>query len=115
MFEMLYPGCERVVGLQIFQIADVMADETVVIARQAEGVLHLRAAGENLSMKAEGGFERHWRITARTAEECFSSCLHARDRIVYADPNAPVVPQKVIGNLAQSPPGFAIFVTDRLV
>ena len=67
--EMFAAFLERTQRLQVFQIADVMADEHVVFARQAEGVFQFRATGQNPPGKAPRGFDRLRRVTARTAQQ----------------------------------------------
>ena len=51
LLDALFEGAQR---FQVFQIADVVADEGVAPAREAEGAFKLRAARENLARELEG-------------------------------------------------------------
>src|SRR5205807_1941837 len=64
-FEVLYALFERAQRLQVFQIADVVTQEGVRPARQAESVFQLRAAGEYLALEFERGLQRRGRVAER--------------------------------------------------
>ena len=97
------------------QIADVMADESVMFAPEAESVLQLRAARENLPPELERSCERRGRVAARAPQHHLASRLDARHGVVRAHVYAPVVAQKIIGDGAQALFRLCVFITDRLV
>ena len=112
---MLYALFERAQRLQVFQIADVVTQEGVRPARQAESVFQLRAAGEYLALEFERGLQRRGRVAARATQDRLAPALNARDRIVRTNMYAPVVRQEIIGDCLQPLDGVPIFVADRLI
>src|SRR5215510_2764807 len=94
-FEMLDPALERAESLHVFQIADVMADEGAISARQTKSVFEFRAAGQNLALEFEGRLQGVRRVAARAAQDQLFVPARANHRVIRSNVNAPVVKQKV--------------------
>ena len=56
---------ERFVGFGIFHIADMMAEERIMVACQTKGILQFAAHGQR-GFHFERKFDRIWSITTRT-------------------------------------------------
>src|SRR5436853_2939919 len=98
MLEMRDALLVRTQRFEVFQVADVMTDEGIVFPSQAERVLQLCAAGENLLRGSKGAANRRGRITARASQDHGAFLKHARDGIVRSHVYAPVVQQERIGD-----------------
>jgi len=97
---MFYAFGERAQRFQIFQIAYVMADESVIVARQTKGIFQLSAAGQNLLFETESGFDGSRRESARTPQNHFATGENTRHRIIRAHVYAAVVQQVKIRDAA---------------
>ena len=76
--------------LQVLQIADVLTQEGVAVTCQAERVLELRAAGEDLGERPR---QRHRErgVTPRPPQKPRPSCAHQPDRVVVAHGDLAIV------------------------
>ena len=92
-----------------------MTDERIVFMRQAEGILQLRAAGENLALEVKPAADGRGRVTARAPQNHRTLLKDARHRIIRTHVNAPVVQQERSGYLAKPRVSVAVFITDRLI
>ena len=74
----------------IFQIADVLAQERMMLLGEAKSALEFGAASQNLSHRKT---QRHWMgcVAARTAQDALLAGEDARHRIVHASVNVAIV------------------------
>src|SRR5258705_8724265 len=86
-------------GFQVFQIANMVTDEGIVIAGKAESILEFCAARQQLLVKLECCSDWLRCVTARPAQDHFTAVMNARDGIIRSYVNAPVVQQKIVCNL----------------
>src|SRR5436305_9396416 len=92
-----------------------MTDERIVFMRQAEGILQLRAAGENLALELKAAADGRGRVTTRAPQNHRTPLKDTRYRIIRTHVDAPVVQQERIGYLAKPRVSVAVFITDRLI
>src|SRR5262249_34534759 len=97
--EMIYAMLERYERLQIFQVAYVVADESVIVMREAKSVFEFRAARQNIPLKFERCLDGRRGVTARPAQDNRAVSKYSRDRIIRTHMNPAVVEQEIISNL----------------
>jgi hypothetical protein len=88
-------------GLPVFQIPDVLAEESIVFFGQAEGVFQLRSAGQSLDGR-EGQRKGIGSIASGSSHQNFLAIYHSDYRIIIASINVPVMEEEVISNSLQS-------------
>ena len=114
------PGVERV---GVFQIAQVLADEGLLAAREAEGGLLLGAAGKHAGQaraaRVDAGRvgELHGRggDAAGAAHDLRAATLHAHDRVIVASQDGAVVAQPGVGHVDEARHGHLVVADDGLV
>ena len=96
------------------QIADVLAQERLIPARQAERTLQLCTACEHGRLWGKGERKRCRRKAAAAAHNLPSACRHAQNRIIHTMHNLPIMHEDRIGNLGESPLCGHIVIDNRL-
>ena len=101
-------------GLEILQVADVLAQEGVFALAEAEACFLLGPAGENLHFLLRYG---HWlgHIAARTPGKILLSVQHPAQRIVTARLNPAVVHQKTVRDAPEGFQRFRVVPDDRRI
>ena len=97
----------------IFHIADMLADESVVVAGQAEGIFQFRAAGQDL-FRLEGQVNGIGGIAAGATQGHRLIFGHHKDAVIVAGVNTAVVHQKIIGDITQPVKGLIVIFGNRL-
>ena len=118
--ERAVPGVERV---GVFQIAQVLADEGLLAAREAEGRLLLGAAGKHAgqacTVRVDAGRvgKLHGRggDAAGAAHDLGAAGLHAHDRVIVASQDGAVVAQPGVGHVDEARHGHLVVADDGLV
>ena len=106
-------GLEVLQRLEVLEVADVLAQEGVGVAREAEGVLELGAAGEHLRERPRQG-HRERGVAARPAHQPRPPAAHQRDGVVVARGDLAVVHQVRVGDRRQ-PVDLLPALDDRLL
>ena len=97
----------------IFHIADMLADEGVVVTGQAESIFQFRAAGQDLfGLKREMNGIRG--IAAGAPQGNRFIFFNHKDAVIVAGVNAAVVHQKIIGDTMQPDKGLVVIFGDGL-
>ncbi len=98
-------------GLQVFEIADVLAEDGVPIFGQAERVLQFAAAGQNFGQRHRE-LDGLGRVAARPAHRIFAAFEDLDDRIVHARLDLAIVQQEIIGERVQPRPRVLVAADD---
>ena len=101
-------------GLEILQVADVLAQEGVSALAEAEAGLLLGPAGEDLRFLLRHG-QRLGHIAARAAGKILLSVQHPAQRIVTARLNPAVVHQKTVRDAPEGFQRFRVVPDDRRI
>ena len=110
-------GDALLVEIQAFrpgQLADVLAQVGLAPAHQAEAVLHLRAAGEDIPGRPLQQ-DRHRRVAPRPAQQSRPAPHHPGHRVVHPGDDLPVVEEKEVCQTAEPGERLVIARADRLV
>ena len=99
--------------LQVLEIADVLAEEGVGVARQAEGVLELGAGRQRLRERPRQG-HRERGVAPGPADQPRPAAAHLRDGVVVAHGDLPVVHQVGVGD-RREPVDLLPALDDRLL
>ena len=86
--------------LQVLEVADVLAEEGVGVAREAEGVLELGAGRQRLRERPRQG-HRERGVAPGPADQPRPAAAHLRDGVVVAHGDLPVVHQIGVGDRRQ--------------
>jgi hypothetical protein len=97
----------------VLQVADVVAEEGVLAARQAEGILEL-GSGSQQGRQGEGQAERVGGVAARPADRIQTASCQAGDRVVHPHVDRPVVQQEGICQAGQTLAGLLVAIGDGL-
>jgi hypothetical protein len=101
---------EELHGLEVFQVADVLAEDGVAALGQAEGVLQFAAEGEHL-VQLDAEVDGLGDEAARAPQHAFAAFEGADDGIVHAGPDVAVVQQKPVGDAVELAQGLALETT----
>ena len=117
-------GCFKVLQcLQILHVSNVLADEGVLVAGDAEGVLQLRPTGEEGKGRI-GELYGIGCISPRSTKRLSRSngfiflIRYLRDEpdtVIVTGLDLPVVEEKPVTQIAQSPPGLFVILCDRFL
>ena len=106
-------AAEVIEGVQVFEVADVLAQEGELVAGQAEGVLLCRAHGEDGSCP-ERELHRVRGIAPRPPDRLGRPAADAGDAVVVPRVDLPVVDEEIIGKAPEPPPRLLVVFRDRL-
>jgi hypothetical protein len=109
------PLGEGAEGLVVLQIADVMGDEGVAALGQAEGVLELGPAGQDVPRERPGQPERLGREPPRASQGQLAPPERPHHRVVGPDVDRAVVDQEPVGDPPEPLQRLVVPVGDRLV
>ncbi len=111
--EVLNSLAEEAVAFQIFQIADVLAEECFAAAKDANGVFQFTADGQNrLRFVFKGN--RYGNKTAGTAQHLRLAGGDANDGIIAAAQDIAIVNEVSIGDAVEPAEGFGVIDGDGL-
>ena len=99
--------------LQVLEVADVLAEEGVGVAREAEGVLELGAGRQRLRERPRQD-HRERGVAPGPADQPRPAAAHLRDGVVVAHGDLPVVHQVGVGDRRQ-PVDLLPALDDRLL
>ncbi len=105
---------ERAQRLGVLQVPDVVRQERVRPAGQAERALELGAAAQHGTADGCGQGERLGGVAAGAADRQHAAALHPDDRVVGAGVDRPVVGEHGVGD-RDEPADVGVAVDDRLV
>ena len=78
--EMLYAFGKGAKRFQVFQIAYVMADKSVAIARQTKSIFQLSAACQNLALEPKRNTHGRGRVSTRAPQDHLAPVVDARQQ-----------------------------------
>ena len=114
--EVGHPLAERAQGLPIAQVADVVAHPGSTSLGQAEGVLELRAAGQQRrSLQRKGQRSGHEPARAAEHQRRAAAGDRAQHRVIGAGLDRPVVGEHDVRDAAEASHGVVVLVRDGLV
>jgi len=108
-------GAEVLQGLQVLEIADVLAHPGLVPLRQGERVLEVRADRDQRHGTRHRQRERQRGVPARPAEEDRCSVHHPHHRVVVARRDLAIVEQEGVGDGPEARHRLVVPGGDRLV
>ena len=106
---------ERLQHVEVPQVADVRAEHHCTVCSDADGVLQVRAAGENRHRKLERCRNCHRDVAARTANEHLAPTQPPRDRIITTVFDGAIMKEKEIGDRAEASQRFLVAAGNRFV
>ena len=101
-------------GLTVFEVADVVTDESVTFADETKGVFELRPAGKRGQGSGRDTNGKR-RVTAGSPLDVRHAVYHRDDRIVDAGMDRAVVEQESIRQLREARMGVLVGVGDGLL
>ncbi len=104
---------EEVVGGEVFEVADVLAQEGVGASGEADGVLELASDGEDRRdgfAELDGGGNE----ASRATNELRAGGEVLNDRVVAAEEDVAIVEEEEVGNGGEAGEGFAVVDGDGL-